>query len=95
MPNTRLVEIETPAGSLGLKLVDGENGVIIDSILHGSPLRLPSGRLRVHEGWRLLSIDGEKVKGDCKAAAEALSLPVHPSLSEEDIETIIEGVNEG
>lgn len=30
-----------------------------------------------------------------KAAAEALSLPVHPSLSEEDIETIIEGVNEG
>ena len=26
---------------------------------------------------------------------QALSLPVHPSLSEEDIETIIEGVNEG
>jgi len=30
-----------------------------------------------------------------KAAAEALSLPVHPSLSDEDLETIIEGVNEG
>ena len=30
-----------------------------------------------------------------KAAAEALSLPVPPSLSDEDIETIIEGVNEG
>lgn len=30
-----------------------------------------------------------------KAAAEVLSLPVHPSLSDEDLETIIEGVNAG
>lgn len=57
-----------PAGKLGLSFSDGTEGVRIDEVQYGSPLRLPSGSLMVEVGWQLMAIDGEPVKGFQQAA---------------------------
>ena len=70
---SRQVELEAPSGSLGLTLVKGTQGARVSAISYDSPFHNKQMlKVRIKVGWELVSIDGEKIVGDYKAAAEKL-----------------------